>query len=285
MVFAVWGGYFGKTQNGSSYASDVLFVLDVSQSMDALDIGSSSWTLSRLDAAKLFITKFVEHFPNNTYALQIFTGESVQVIPFTSDKESFLLFLQDLHKGNLSSWGNGVFWATQIALEKMQWENRFWAVIVLSDFEHPNTDFSEIKQTFQKKIFYKKENIAVVWIGIWSKKGEKILLWTDFRGRPLYKTYNNRPIITRYDAEVHKFFREVFDATSLALSWEKQVEKISKNIGHIPHSPWVDSGKTTQIFWFFIGLSYSFFVLFLFFTYSQKKKWYFSSLKNFLWKK
>jgi hypothetical protein len=52
--------------------SSILFILDVSKSMDAQDVYDADKSISRLNASKNFIKEFIKKHPNNEFSLQIF---------------------------------------------------------------------------------------------------------------------------------------------------------------------------------------------------------------------
>jgi len=76
-------------QNFEKSSSNIVFVLDVSKSMLALDYKNNS----RLSVAKEFIKTYVLNNLSNKYSLSIFSGDAMNIIPLTSDKNLFLTFL------------------------------------------------------------------------------------------------------------------------------------------------------------------------------------------------
>lgn len=68
--------------------TDLLFVLDVSNSMGAEDAGSS-----RLERARQAIRYIAESMPGNRYGLIVFAGKAHLMCPFTADLGAFSMFL------------------------------------------------------------------------------------------------------------------------------------------------------------------------------------------------
>lgn len=67
---------------------EVIFALDVSQSMLAQDVQPS-----RLERSKLLISTLSERMQNNRVGLNIFAGEAYPILPLTNDLVSANLFL------------------------------------------------------------------------------------------------------------------------------------------------------------------------------------------------
>ncbi|MGP1459646.1 MAG: VWA domain-containing protein [Treponema sp.] len=92
----------------TSRGADVMFVLDVSPSMAARDIGSAT----RLDAAKQAIAALVEENQGNAYGLTLMANEAAVAVPPTADAA---FFLQRLTEASLGSKGDGTAIGTGLA--------------------------------------------------------------------------------------------------------------------------------------------------------------------------
>ncbi len=85
---AVLAGLFGfsyRIESGSE-SRNVMFVLDVSRSMDAVDPLEKT---SRLDRAKSFVSWAVSKYPQNRHSLVVFSGEAFEAVPATEDARTF----------------------------------------------------------------------------------------------------------------------------------------------------------------------------------------------------
>ena len=71
---------------------DIVFTLDVSQSMKALDYSDRSRQTNRLDTAKQMITNFVQNRPNDRFGLVVFAGEAFVSCPLTPCGIPFFFF-------------------------------------------------------------------------------------------------------------------------------------------------------------------------------------------------
>ncbi len=85
---------------------DIVFVLDVSDSMDATDL-----TPTRISAAKAVIKDFVIHRPDDRIGLVIFGGEAILKSPLTRDFDFLLAQVEDVKLRELkqgTAIGNGI---------------------------------------------------------------------------------------------------------------------------------------------------------------------------------
>jgi Ca-activated chloride channel family protein len=107
---------------------DIVFVLDVSDSMEASDL-----TPSRIIAAKTVIKDFVSHRPDDRIGLVIFGGEAILKSPLTRDFDFLLSQVEDVRMRELkqgTAIGNGL--ANGIARLR-QSESKNKILILLTD--------------------------------------------------------------------------------------------------------------------------------------------------------
>jgi len=87
---------------------DILFTLDVSKSMNALDFSDNRQYISRLDAAKYLIKNFVSKRKNDRFGLVLFAGESYPASPLTFDHTVFLNFLNNASSNDIGKQGTNL---------------------------------------------------------------------------------------------------------------------------------------------------------------------------------
>lgn len=93
--------------NAENNGVDIVFVLDVSKSMNALDFKEGNTLYSRLDAAKSLITHFVTSHSEDRVGLIVFAWDAISMSPLTLDHDTFLTFLQNVDYKNLTvQWSN-----------------------------------------------------------------------------------------------------------------------------------------------------------------------------------
>ena len=106
---------FSSLGQKTAYDNNILFVVDLSYSMNAKDITSvEGWRLkvegkiSRLDAAKEIIKQIVEVWGEANYGLVIFSQSATQYVPLTADTWTFMDYIKDVNTGLLP--GGGTDW-------------------------------------------------------------------------------------------------------------------------------------------------------------------------------
>ena len=135
LVFAVLAlaGYPGKGYPVSyePKGADIVFAVDVSNSMKAEDVGRS-----RIDAAAGVIRSVCENTPGGRFGLVVFKGRGVRVIPSTEDVEAVYSFLDFLNTDILSSPGSNIESGIDTALESFPaGEERKKYIILITDGE------------------------------------------------------------------------------------------------------------------------------------------------------
>ncbi len=135
IVFAVLAlsGFPGK-EYPVSYepaGTDVVFAVDISESMKARDI-----TPSRLDSAAKIIRSVCENTPGGRFGIVVFKGKGVKMIPSTEDLESIYSFLEFLGTDLLTVPGSNLEAGISTALSAFpEVEERKKYIILITDGE------------------------------------------------------------------------------------------------------------------------------------------------------
>lgn len=94
--------FFQKQKTTSD--ENILFVVSVSNSMNARDILSAGTWISRLDATKKIITQIVNDDSSANYGLVLFSQVAHRFVPLTHDTWTFLNYLDAINTSILSWW-------------------------------------------------------------------------------------------------------------------------------------------------------------------------------------
>lgn len=170
---------------------NIVFLLDVSKSMLTEDIAFWESNISRLDASKQFIQKFIVDNPNNMYALTIFSWESVRILPFTQDKNLFITFLSGISEKSLSKNGTNIELWIKGSLDNFINDTNIWTIVLLTDGGEEQLDLNFIN-SFDFK--WKEINFLTLWV--WTKKWWYIPLWVDVFGNTQYKIYKWEKVLS-----------------------------------------------------------------------------------------
>lgn len=257
-----------------SDAIDIVFVLDVSKSMNVADISSDN-TYTRLDFAKEAIWNFVINNKQNRYSLVIFSWDAVSSLPLTTDIDIFLGVLKNVDYRNLTSQWTNFSKALKLAFNRLDYsENDSWAVILISDGWEQWDLWNLENLSFDDKI-----KLFVAWI--WSEKWWKIITWVDVFGRINYQTYLWEFVISLLNEENLLYISKLFSWNYIKLDSYTRINNFNNYIKDIEKKV-IESNLSikSDLSRYISGISFIFFVLFLL-IYTTENKIY--SLLNKKW--
>ncbi len=208
----------------------VVFVMDVSKSMEAKDIiAKNNLKASRLDTTKELIKQYIWKYVNNKYGLMIFSWEAVEILPFTQDSSIFDTILYWLDHKNIFKSGTNLSWVFVSLTSYFKDYTEGGLVIILSDWWDEKIDYNNDQILDLKK---KWVNIVLVWV--WTKSWAKIPEWKDFFWKDIHKTYQWKEVITSLnDKEFQRVSKdldiEYFSLNNIS-NFDKLIDKINKQV-------------------------------------------------------
>jgi len=214
--------WFTQNQQVTHKWVDVLFVLDVSKSMNTIDYGNKT---TRLELAKQAIKKFITKHPNNKYWLIIFTKQATVSIPFTSDINTFLTLLDWVNYKNLTNQWTDFNNALQQAIKMLNSDPNKWKVLVLISDGWDEGDYTSTN--------YSNLNFKSIIVWVWNKIGWKIFLWYDDFQEPIFQMYHWRPVITRLNDKNLKLLAKDLQWKYFHLEGENDLEKLNSILENI----------------------------------------------------
>ncbi len=178
---------------------DLVFVLDVSKSMNSLDIMHWEEYVSRLNGAKTFIKNTISQYPEHRYGLVIFAGEAVSVSPLIDNNTSIIHILDSVNYQNIS-----VQWSDfETAIQR--WIMRFWhkdnnsdnskkqLMVLLSDgWDTPDTINYE-----QLRTLFETTNISTLVIWTWNTNLVPIPNGINNLWETIFHTHNGETVLTQ----------------------------------------------------------------------------------------
>lgn len=131
------GPQFGsKLQQVQKKGIELMIALDVSNSMMAQDIKPS-----RLEKAKLAISRMIEKLSNDKVGLIVFAGDAYVQLPITTDYSSARLFLSGINTDIVPVQGTAIGAAIDLAAKSFTPETEASkAIIVITDGENHQDD-------------------------------------------------------------------------------------------------------------------------------------------------
>lgn len=248
--------FSGEKVQGEAKWLDIVFVLDVSKSMNVLDYNDSNYMYSRLDITKNMISNYVAKNTENRYGLVIFAWDAISVSPLTFDHDIFLTFLSSVDYKNLSVQWSNFEKATELWVNRFNDEDRSKVMILLSDGGdvEDKINYDSIKKVFKWK------NISSFVFWVWTQDWWKIPTWRDMFWNIIYQKYNNSLVVSKLNESnlkslARSIWWEYIKADSI---WEvnKFISNLKRDITE------VSSNLNEQV----DAIRYLAFISFIFFT-------------------
>lgn len=192
-IILLWPRWWSSSEKVNASWIDIMFALDVSNSMKALDFSQNWKVYSRLNASKYMISKYVWENPENRYGMVTFAWDAFTAIPLTNDAELFQTFLDWIYEGSVSAWWTDITKAIASSLNRfIDWKDRSKIIILISDWgdEEDVTDYNTIKRLISEN------NIQIFTIWVWSKSWSPIPESQDFFWRVSFKTFHGKQVLT-----------------------------------------------------------------------------------------
>lgn len=144
--------------------NNVIFMLDVSNSMNAQDIAPN-----RLDEAKNIIINTMSKMTNDKVGIVVFAGDATSIMPLTTDFTAVETYLGGVETSIVKTQGTDFLKGMQTVVEKFKnIPPGARKVILLSDGEdNEGNEKSAVKLA-------KKEGMSVITVGIGSEEGAPI---------------------------------------------------------------------------------------------------------------
>jgi Ca-activated chloride channel homolog len=183
-----------KLKEHNTRGAEIVIALDVSNSMLAQD-----YSPSRLERAKLAISRITDKLQDDRIGLIVFAGTSFVQLPITSDYVSAKMFLNSISTGSVPVQGTAIGDAIGTAVKSFsaQSENSR-AIIVITDGENHEDD-----PVAAAKIA-SEAGIKVYTIGVGSADGQPIPVEGG-----LLKDKDGNIVVTHLDEDVLKQVAEV----------------------------------------------------------------------------
>ncbi len=210
--------YYSYTDNKGSSNSEVIIALDISNSMLVRDESSS---MSRLDMAKIAISKFLDKLQNENVGLIVFAGQAVVQIPITQDYNAFKIMLSSIDPSFISAQGTSIAEAINLATNLFSSDkNREKILIIISDGEDHEGNIDEALKNA------KEQGIKIYTVGIGSPLGNVIYL-----NNQVLLDENGKPVISKLNEAILKHIAEATGGKYYSLSSNLfALEKIYKDL-------------------------------------------------------
>jgi len=183
-----WFGF----DNTKTTAWNVVFVLDVTKSMNALDYMDEEKKIvfSKLDTAKKLILDTVKNHKENAYWLVAFAWNARVMSPITQDFDNFEQILLTTDANSVKTNWTNILPALERAAIMFPKQDKANTIVLLSDWWDEEINFRIINNILKEK----QINVLTIWLG--SKKWSFIPDYITPFWEKKYKTYKGEKVVT-----------------------------------------------------------------------------------------
>ncbi|HEU5288999.1 MAG TPA: VWA domain-containing protein [Cyclobacteriaceae bacterium] len=245
LIISLLGPSFGESKKEvKSVGKDIMICVDLSKSMDAIDIAPT-----RLEKIKHEMKKIVAEFNSDRLGVIIFSGEAFVQCPLTYDQAALNLFIETMNTGLVPSSGTDFAPPLRMAIEKMEQDNnrakaKSKIIILISDGEDFGDETNEVVQEIEN------EGVKVFTLGIGTDKGGQIrsgsTYKTDKQGNVVVSKLNATSLKSLADQTDGKYFE--INGTRNDVS--RLINTISKIEGELMDARFVD--VTANKYYYFL---------------------------------
>ena len=183
-----------KTEEGKRTGSDVMVLLDVSNSMMAADLSPN-----RLENAKRAISQMIDSMHNDRIGIIIFAGQAYVQLPITTDYAAAKLFLNNISTAIVPTQGTAIGAAIEMGMESFaQVNGKSKAMIIITDGEnHEDDAVSAAKSAYDK-------GIEIHVIGVGSPEGSPIPIYKNGQPVGFHTDENGKTVMSKLNEEMCK---------------------------------------------------------------------------------
>lgn len=238
--------------------NNVIFMLDVSNSMNAEDISPS-----RLTEGKNLMIQTMQKLKNDKVGIIIFAGQATSIMPLTTDYNSAETYINGVETNSIKIQGTDFLKAMETAVDKFKNINKgSRKIVLLSDGEdNEGNDNAAIKLA-------NSEGIMVTSVGIGTDEGAPVPEY-EFGQLMGYKSdMNGQTVISKRQTEaLHKMAESTdgtyIDGNNINEAPDRIIEALNKNASST--STLVKSQNANHYYQYFLAVSIFFFlIIFLF---------------------
>lgn len=183
-----------KTEEAKRSGSDVMILLDVSNSMLAGDLSPN-----RLENAKRAISQLIDNLHNDRVGIIIFAGEAYVQLPITTDYSAAKLFLNNITTDIVPTQGTAIGAAIEMGMKSFDLVNgTSKAMIVMTDGENHEDDAVSAAKAANSK------DVAIHVIGLGSPEGAPMPIYQNGNPIGFRKDEKGETIVSKLNEEMCK---------------------------------------------------------------------------------
>lgn len=227
--------------------ADIMFCIDISNSMMARDIKPD-----RLERTRMAISRLIDRFEKDQVGIIVFAGRSQVLYPLSPDYAGAKMFLETLSPEIISVQGTAIGSALDLATASFSSKSRAKKIIILiSDGENHEDDAMAAATKAVEK------GITIFTVGIGSPEGAPIPVSNASGSMEYKKDENGNTVITRLNEGMLRQIAAIGKGTYTRASNEDTgLEKIYKTIQLMDkgESEAIDFSDYENLYPYFLGM-------------------------------
>ncbi|MEC5171796.1 vWA domain-containing protein [Chryseobacterium nepalense] len=242
--------------------NNVIFMLDVSNSMNAEDIDPS-----RLTEAKNLIIQTMQRMKSDKVGIVMFAGQATSIMPLTTDYTSAETYVGAIETNSMQIQGTDFLNGMKVAVQKFKNVNKdARKVVLLSDGEdNEGNDDAAIRLA-------KKEGIMITSVGLGSDEGAPVPEYSFGQLMGYKADMSGQTVISKRQTEALKKMAEstggtYIDGNNINEAPERIIEALKKKTGS--SETMVKSQNANHYYQYFLAVSIFFF--FLIYMFNPKR--------------
>lgn len=242
----------------SQKLNNVIFMLDVSNSMNAEDISPS-----RLTEAKNLMLQTMQKMKSDKVGMVIFAGQATSIMPLTTDYSSAETYISGIETNSMQIQGTDFLNGMKIAVEKFKNVSKDGRkVVLLSDGEdNEGNDEAAIRLA-------KKEGIMITSVGIGTEEGAPVPEYVFGQLMGYKSDINGQTVISKRQTEALKKMADAtggsyIDGNNINEAPDRILDALRKKTGS--SETMVKSQNANHYYQYFLAVSlFFFFLIYLF---------------------
>lgn len=247
LIVSILGPSFGESKREvKSVGKDIMMCVDLSKSMDALDIAPT-----RLEKIKFEMKKIVEAFNSDRLGVIIFSSEAFMQCPLTYDQNALNLFIETMNTGLVPSSGTDFAPPLRMALQKMEQDDKraqtkSKIIILISDGE----DFGEETTEVAKEI--EDQGIKLFALGVGTERGGQIRAGNSYKTDRVGNVVVSKLNAASLQSIANKTGGKYFEINETRNDVSRLINTVSKIEGELMDARFVDV-TANKYYYFLLG--------------------------------
>ncbi len=193
VVLALMQPVFGvKKVTGTAQAKEVVFVVDISNSMNSRDLNNKT---PRILAARRAMQQFVSQSNASKYGIIVFAGNAFPHLPITADRGAISTAIKQISTSLMTKQGTDIGQALLLASDFFSKEKTNKTIVLITDGEDHEGGVSEAIDKL------KKQQIQLLLLGLGTAEGGLIPIHPE-RPDKGYIRENDNLVLTKLNQEM-----------------------------------------------------------------------------------